>query len=99
MMSTILFQASQFRGFWQPPNENSTSRTLGKPAPMRALLLVEALFIGWLSIAQTPAHAQDGNGAGPKRAYAVRIPNGSIRLDGHLNEAAWSEARPISDFL
>jgi hypothetical protein len=33
-----------------------------------------------------------------KQAFAVRAEPGSIRLDGRLDEAAWSAAAPISDF-
>src|SRR5687767_14005398 len=32
-----------------------------------------------------------------KQAHATRIPNGVIRLDGALDESAWSAARAITD--
>jgi hypothetical protein len=34
-----------------------------------------------------------------KQAHATRVANGSIRLDGALDEAAWSSARAIGDFV
>ena len=34
-----------------------------------------------------------------KRANAVRVPGGQITVDGRLDEAAWSQARPIGDFV
>jgi Domain of unknown function (DUF5916) len=34
-----------------------------------------------------------------KEATAVRVPSGSIHVDGRLDEQAWSEATPISDFV
>ena len=46
--------------------------------------------------AQQPA-SQQGAGAG-KRARAVRVANGSVDLDGVLDEAVWASAPAISDF-
>jgi hypothetical protein len=43
--------------------------------------------------------AQDAGLDGRKRAYAVRVPEDSIRVDGALHEPAWAEATPIVDFL
>ncbi len=34
-----------------------------------------------------------------KRAHATRVANGVIRLDGALDESAWSAATPITDFV
>jgi hypothetical protein len=34
-----------------------------------------------------------------KQARAVRVPDGSIRLDGRLDDAVWREAPPVTDFL
>ena len=34
-----------------------------------------------------------------KRAQAVRVETGSIRLDGRLDDEAWQRASPIADFL
>ena len=37
--------------------------------------------------------------AGSKVARAVRVPNGSIHLDGRPDEAIWESAPPVSDFV
>jgi Domain of unknown function (DUF5916) len=34
-----------------------------------------------------------------KRASATRVENGTIRVDGHLDEAVWVRTVPISDFI
>ena len=34
-----------------------------------------------------------------KHATAVRVPNGSIRVDGRLDDEAWLKASPITDFI
>jgi hypothetical protein len=34
-----------------------------------------------------------------KQAHATRVANGSVRLDGSLDESAWGGARPITDFV
>ena len=45
--------------------------------------------------AQTPV-----NGAGNrKQATALRVPNGSIRVDGRLDDEAWEQATAITDFI
>ena len=66
---------------------------------MRVLVFSIGLLIGWLSIAQASAQVPDGNGTDAKRAYAARVPNDSIRLDGQLDEAVWEAAAPITDFV
>jgi hypothetical protein len=38
-------------------------------------------------------------GDGPKRAHAVRVPAGTIRLDGRLDDEVWGTAVPITDFV
>lgn len=45
--------------------------------------------------AQAPARAA----AARKQATAVRVPNDAIRVDGHLDEPAWQNAVPITDFI
>ena len=42
---------------------------------------------------ETPAEA------GLKRSIATRVDNGTIRVDGHLDEAVWVRAPAITDFL
>jgi hypothetical protein len=49
----------------------------------------------WLAGASL-AHAQP---AGRKQASAARVPNGSIRVDGRLDDEAWRQATPITDFI
>lgn len=34
-----------------------------------------------------------------KQATAVRVPEGAIRLDGRLDDPAWAQAMPITDFV
>lgn len=34
-----------------------------------------------------------------KQAQATRVPEGTIRLDGHLDEAIWQTVEPVVDFL
>lgn len=48
-----------------------------------------------------PAAGQSAiNGAGNrKQATATRVPNGSIRVDGRLDDEAWQKASPITDFI
>ena len=43
--------------------------------------------------------AQNAGSDDRKQAFAVRVPEGSIRVDGHLADPAWVEATPIVDFV
>ena len=45
--------------------------------------------------AQVPPADKDA----PKQATAVRIQNDAIRLDGRLDDAAWTEAPAVTDFV
>jgi hypothetical protein len=47
------------------------------------------------AFAQSPA---DG-AVSRKLATATRVPNGSIRVDGRLDDEAWQKASPITDFV
>ncbi len=47
----------------------------------------------------TSAGQQPAANAPRKQARAVRVQAGAIRLDGHLDDAAWQQATPITDFL
>ncbi len=67
----------------------------------RTLLLLAALIL-----AQRPAIGQTPVGGGTpsidpatKVATATRIRGGTVRLDGKPDEAIWSTARPIADFV
>jgi hypothetical protein len=46
--------------------------------------------------AQSPVVNGSGN---RKQATATRVPNGSIRVDGRLDDEAWQKASPITDFI
>jgi hypothetical protein len=43
--------------------------------------------------------AQDGNFVERKQARAVRAADGSVRVDGRLDDHAWDQALPIVDFI
>jgi hypothetical protein len=45
--------------------------------------------------AQTPVSGS----ANRKQATATRVPNGSIRVDGRLDDEVWQQASPITDFV
>jgi hypothetical protein len=45
--------------------------------------------------AQTPANGS----ANRKQASAIRVPNGTIRVDGRLDDEVWQKATPITDFI
>jgi hypothetical protein len=50
-----------------------------------------------LILAPSVASAQQDNGR--KQANAVRVPAGSINLDGRLDDRAWSDVPPLTDFV
>ena len=53
-----------------------------------------------LSLASSARAQAPVNGAGNrKQATAARVPNGSIRVDGRLDDEAWQKATPITDFI
>jgi len=53
-----------------------------------------------LSLAASASAQTSVNGAGNrKQATATRVPNGSIRVDGRLDDEAWEKASPITDFI
>ena len=62
---------------------------------MRGLIVVLILLFPSENVTQ----AQEQNGSGRKQAHAVRVANGSVRLDGQLEEAAWRQAPPVTDFV
>lgn len=45
------------------------------------------------------ASAQPPSGDGRKTAQAMEIADGSIRLDGRLDEDVWQQAAPLTDFI
>src|SRR5262245_54256749 len=57
-----------------------------------ALLLVPVVVL-----AQTDNGTKQDNGR--KQARAMRVPSGAISIDGRLDDAAWRDAPPITDFV
>ena len=43
--------------------------------------------------------AQNPGSDDRKQAFALRVPEGSIRVDGRLDDPAWAEATPIVEFV
>ena len=64
---------------------------------------IAALAILLLIAPVAVLHAQTattGNGdPGRKQAHAVRVPNGSVRVDGRLAEDVWNDIVPVVDFV
>src|SRR5262245_28930700 len=50
-----------------------------------------------VSLVATPLAAQEA-ASNRKQARAVRIDDGVMRLDGRLDEPAWQQAPPVTDF-
>src|SRR5687767_1526385 len=73
-------------------------------------VLAPLCAIGAILLAATGVAAQEGTGGAPApvapyehdhdapTAQAVRVPSGSISVDGKVDEAIWMTAPPISDF-
>ena len=59
------------------------------------VLLVSILIVS----AAPPAAAQVSGTANRKQATATRVPNGSIRLDGRLDDEIWAKTTAITDFI
>jgi hypothetical protein len=53
------------------------------------------LVIALVSVGVPEAEAQDRE---RKRATAVRVPDGVVRMDGRLDEAVWRQASPLAGF-
>jgi len=63
---------------------------------MRAVgVVVLCLALAPSAFAQTRVGAT----ANRKQATATRVPNGSVRIDGRLDDEAWQQATPITDFV
>ena len=58
------------------------------------------LFCACLLFAPSPTFPQAlvAGSANRKQATATRVPNGDVRIDGRLDDAAWQTATPITDF-
>ena len=61
----------------------------------RPAVLASAVLVA-LSLPTGPAYAQAG---ARKEARAQRVEEGTIRVDGTLDEAVWRTARPVTDFV
>src|SRR3990167_3920364 len=64
---------------------------------MRVVGVVLISVVVCASAAAAPSSV-DG-AANRKQASAVRVANGSIRVDGRLDDEAWQNASPITDFI
>lgn len=58
------------------------------------VVLISLLVAASVASAQTPV----AGSANRKQATATRVANGSIRVDGRLDDEAWQQATPITDF-
>ncbi len=67
--------------------------------PIGWVVLVGLLLAPGLRAQQPPASASSGAArTGRKLARAVRVPGGSVRLDGSLDDEAWALAPALGDF-
>src|SRR6476469_1366449 len=73
-------------------------RSSGVPGPRAARFLVMALAAPLLLEGQAPARRDTSVAPPAKHARATRVPNGSIVVDGRLDEALWTTLPPITDF-
>jgi hypothetical protein len=69
---------------------------LSRTAALAALVL---LAVPPAASSQSTTAAAAGGDAVRKRALAVRITNGSIRVDGRLSDDAWRSIAPVVDFV
>lgn len=69
---------------------------------MRSFLTAALAVFVLLAAASAASSQSAGPGTGDpdrKRAVAVRVPEGSIRVDGRLDEDAWRTIAPVVDFV
>jgi hypothetical protein len=62
---------------------------------MRLGIVFLCSFLASAAYAQTTINGS----ANRKQATATRVPNGSIRVDGRLDDEVWQKATPITDFI
>jgi hypothetical protein len=62
---------------------------------MRLVVVLICSFLATAAYGQTPV----AGAANRKQATATRVANGSIRVDGRLDDEAWQKATPITDFI
>jgi hypothetical protein len=58
-----------------------------------------AACLFWLSAAWAAAQPESATPVSPKQAQAVRVPNGSLHLDGRPDEAIWASVPALTDFV
>lgn len=70
------------------------------PIPMRPMFAI-AVLAGSTAVLTAPAaaFAQIAEIAPHKQASAVRVPSGSMRVDGRMDEETWRLAPPVTDFI
>ena len=61
--------------------------------------LVGVVFFCLALASSASAQTSVPGSANRKQATATRVPNGSIRIDGHLDEEVWQRVTPITDFI
>lgn len=61
--------------------------------------LVGVLIFLLLPVSAAFAQSTVNGSSNRKQATATRVPNGSIRVDGRLDDEAWQQAAPITDFI
>ena len=72
---------------------------------MRLSSVVVLSAVVLLIVPQSAVHAQTApapnapGDPGRKQAHAVRVPNGSVRVDGRLAEDVWRDIVPVVDFV
>jgi hypothetical protein len=62
---------------------------------MPILLLIVVILLPWHALAQQSGGAGDGR----KQARAVRVPGGSIDVNGQLDESAWRDVPALTEFV
>jgi hypothetical protein len=62
------------------------------------MIRISVCLISFLILLAASLNAQD-RVAPRKQASAIRIPDGSIHIDGRLDEEVWRQAAPITDFV
>jgi hypothetical protein len=79
------------------PRPEPAFNILGKlPKLMR---IVGVILLTLVSASAAFSQSTINGAAGRKQASAIRVPNGSIRVDGRLDDEVWQRATPITDFI
>src|SRR5437868_14859065 len=60
--------------------------------------IVGVVLLVIVSASASFAQSTVNGAASRKQASAIRVPNGSIRVDGRLDDEVWQKAAPITDF-